>query len=84
MHFVAGLMVRRVPFLVAELGPDVDPFMLHVYAALAEEERRMVSERTLASPPPVRGLSSVTAESGCRRMRNTLDGGHQSDTWTPT
>ena len=44
VHFVAGLMVQRVPFLVAELGPEVDPFMLHVYAALAEKERRMVSE----------------------------------------
>ena len=49
VHFVAGLMVQRVPFLVAELGADVDPFMLHVYAALAEKERRMVSERTRAA-----------------------------------
>jgi DNA invertase Pin-like site-specific DNA recombinase len=49
VHFVAGLMARRVPFLVAELGPDVDPFMLHVYAALAEKERRMISERTRAA-----------------------------------
>ena len=46
VHFIAGLMVQRVPFLVAELGPDVDPFMLHIYAALAEKERRMISERT--------------------------------------
>ncbi len=42
-------MVQRVPFLVAELGPDVDPFMLHIYAALAEKERRMISERTRAA-----------------------------------
>ena len=49
MRFVAGLMVQRVPFLVAELGVDVDPFMLHVHAALAEKERRMVSERTRAA-----------------------------------
>ena len=49
VHFIAGLMVQRVPFLVAELGADVDPFMLHVYAALAEKERRMISERTRAA-----------------------------------
>ena len=49
VHFIAGLMVQRVPFLVAELGPDVDPFMLHIYAALAEKERRMISERTRAA-----------------------------------
>src|SRR3954447_23488432 len=35
--FVAGLMAQRVPFIVAELGADADPFMLHLYAALAEK-----------------------------------------------
>jgi DNA invertase Pin-like site-specific DNA recombinase len=47
--FVAGLMAQRVPFIVAELGRDADPFMLHLYAALAEKERRLVSERTKAA-----------------------------------
>src|SRR4051795_12446054 len=44
--FVSGLMAQRVPFIVTELGPDVDPFMLHVYAALAEKERTLISART--------------------------------------
>jgi hypothetical protein len=35
VHFVSGLMAHRVPFLVAELGADVDPFVLHLYAAPA-------------------------------------------------
>lgn len=35
-----------VPFLVAELGADVDPFLLHLFAALAEKERSMISVRT--------------------------------------
>jgi DNA invertase Pin-like site-specific DNA recombinase len=39
-------MVHPVPFLVAELGPDVDPFILHQFAAHAEKERAMVSTRT--------------------------------------
>src|SRR6185436_10303610 len=30
----------------AELGRYADPFTLHIYAALAEQERRMISERT--------------------------------------
>jgi len=47
--FIAGLMVQRVPFIVAELGRDADPFMLHLYAALAEKERRLISERTKAA-----------------------------------
>ncbi|MET4701750.1 DNA invertase Pin-like site-specific DNA recombinase [Constrictibacter sp. MBR-5] len=47
--FIAGLMAQRVPFLVAELGLDADPFMLHLYAALAEKERRLIAERTKAA-----------------------------------
>jgi len=47
--FVAGLMAQRVPFIVAELGRDADPFMLHLYAALAEKERRLISEGTKAA-----------------------------------
>jgi DNA invertase Pin-like site-specific DNA recombinase len=47
--FIAGLMASRVPFIVAELGADADPFMLHLYAALAEKERRLISERTRAA-----------------------------------
>lgn len=47
--FISGLMARGVPFVVAELGRDADPFMLHLYAALAEKERRLISERTRAA-----------------------------------
>jgi len=44
--FVSGLMAQRVPFIVAELGADADPFMLHLYAALAEKERTLIADRT--------------------------------------
>jgi DNA invertase Pin-like site-specific DNA recombinase len=47
--FISGLMAQRVPFVVAELGADVDPFMIHIYAALAEKERKLISERTRAA-----------------------------------
>jgi DNA invertase Pin-like site-specific DNA recombinase len=47
--FIAGLMAQRVPSIAAELGADADPFMLRLYAALAEEERRQISERTRAA-----------------------------------
>ena len=46
VHFISGLMAQRVPFLVAELGADTDPFVLHLYAALAEKERALISTRT--------------------------------------
>jgi DNA invertase Pin-like site-specific DNA recombinase len=46
VSFIAGLMAQRVPFIVAELGADADPFMLHIYAALAQKERAMIADRT--------------------------------------
>jgi DNA invertase Pin-like site-specific DNA recombinase len=46
VHFISGLMAHRVPFVVAELGADVDPFVLHLFAALAEKERSLISART--------------------------------------
>jgi DNA invertase Pin-like site-specific DNA recombinase len=46
VHFISGLMTHKTPFIVAELGADTDPFMLHIYAALAEKERRLISQRT--------------------------------------
>src|SRR4029077_13760450 len=44
--FISGLMAQRVPFIVTALGRNVDPFMLHVYAAMAQQERAMISRRT--------------------------------------
>jgi len=46
VHYISGLMKHRVPFIVTELGADTDPFLLHIYAALAEKERAMISRRT--------------------------------------
>jgi DNA invertase Pin-like site-specific DNA recombinase len=47
--FISGLMSQGVGFIVAELGAYADPFMLHIYAALAEKERSMIAERTRAA-----------------------------------
>jgi DNA invertase Pin-like site-specific DNA recombinase len=46
VHFISGLMVHRVPFIVTALGKEVDPFMLHIYAAVAQQERAVISRRT--------------------------------------
>jgi DNA invertase Pin-like site-specific DNA recombinase len=46
VHFISGLMTERVPFICADLGRDTDPFLLHIYAAFAEKERRLISLRT--------------------------------------
>ena len=47
--FIANLMAQRVAFIVAELGVDADLFMLHLYAALAKKQRRLISQRATAA-----------------------------------
>jgi DNA invertase Pin-like site-specific DNA recombinase len=47
--FIAGLMAQRGLFIVTELGADADPFMLHIYAALAQKERALIAARTKAA-----------------------------------
>lgn len=48
VHYISGLMVQRVEFIVCELGKQADPFVLHLFAALAEKERQLISNRTKA------------------------------------
>lgn len=49
VSFIAGLMSRGVPFVVAALGEGVDPFTLHIFAAVAENERKTIGLRTRAA-----------------------------------
>jgi DNA invertase Pin-like site-specific DNA recombinase len=49
VHFITGLMEHQVHFIVAELGKDRDDFTLHIWASLAEQERKMISQRTKAA-----------------------------------
>src|ERR1700733_6907946 len=76
---------HKVPFLVADLGPDVEPFMLHLYAALAEKERALIDlvapeggaggrqgARGQARQPSARGGARADArrpQGGRRRLR---------------
>ena len=46
--FIASLMATGVPFLSAD-SPNDDPFILHIKAAVAEEEARKISRRTKAA-----------------------------------
>ena len=39
VHFISGLMAHKVPFIVAQLGADADPFMP------PENERSLISLR---------------------------------------
>jgi DNA invertase Pin-like site-specific DNA recombinase len=62
--FISTLMTQagKVPFIVTELGADIDPFMLHIYAALAEKERNLISERTKAALVAVKARIETTGQ----------------------
>jgi hypothetical protein len=66
-----------VHFIVAALGRDCDDFTLHIYASLAEAERRMISERIKAAlarskkPLGLRNPSKCT-KTFLRRLRRPL------------
>jgi DNA invertase Pin-like site-specific DNA recombinase len=49
VHFIAGLMEHQLHFVVARLGRDCDDFTLHIYASLAQQERKLMSERARAA-----------------------------------
>lgn len=45
VSFIASIMEQGIGLVVAEM-PHATDFQLHIFAALAQEERRLISERT--------------------------------------
>ncbi len=78
VHFVSGLMAHRVPFLVAELGADADPFMLHLYAALAEKERALISARTKAALAAAKARGTVLGNPRLAEARAVANARHKA------
>lgn len=75
-HFIGGIVKSDVEFIACDM-PTANRFTIHIFAALAEHERRMISERTkaalqaakargkvLGSP---RNLNAVAAEAGRKK-----------------
>lgn len=48
VSFIASMMESGVKLTIAEM-PHATEFQLHIFAALAQEERRLISERTRAA-----------------------------------
>lgn len=66
VHFISGLLEANVRFVAVDM-PNADRFMLHVYAAMAEEEARRISERTKAALKAAK-LRGVKLGIACRRL----------------
>jgi DNA invertase Pin-like site-specific DNA recombinase len=46
-HFITGLMKHgKVQIVIAELGLNAEPFTIEIMAAIAAQERRLISRRT--------------------------------------
>ena len=60
---ISNLMDSGVPFSAADM-PNATRFMLHVYSAMAEEEARLISERTKASLAAARARGVVLGATG--------------------
>src|ERR1700734_1823137 len=78
VHFITGLMEHKVHFVVAALGKDCDDFTLHIYASLAEQERKMISERLKAAfaVAKAKGMKFGLARCSKARRRIVIAMGH--------
>ncbi len=78
VHFITGLMEHKVHFVVAALGRDCDNFTLHIYASLAEQERKMISERLKAAfaIAKAKGMKFGLARCSKSRRRTVIAMGH--------
>ena len=63
VYFISGLMESRVPFVAADM-PTATPFEIHIRAAMAEEERRKISERTRVALAAAKRRGTVLGANG--------------------
>ena len=83
VHFISGLMAHRTPFIVAELGADADPFMLHLYAAFAEKERRMIAQRTKDALAAAKARGVKLGGLNAKGIRNRDEAKERAETLRP-
>ncbi|MFU8825169.1 recombinase family protein [Yoonia sp.] len=64
VSFISAVMDRKKLNLTVASMPHADKFQLHIYAALAEQEREFISLRTKAALAPLRGTGKLGGNRG--------------------
>jgi DNA invertase Pin-like site-specific DNA recombinase len=72
VHFISGLMESGIDFISVE-SPNDSPFMLHVKAAVAEEEGRKISSRTKAALQAAKARGVVLGAAGATNLKPNIE-----------
>ncbi|WP_340647021.1 recombinase family protein [Phenylobacterium sp.] len=72
MAFVANLMEGRADFVAVDM-PNADKFTIHIFAALAEEEGRRISQRTKAALAAAKARGVVLGRAGAILAQRNRD-----------
>ncbi|TIX18965.1 MAG: recombinase family protein [Mesorhizobium sp.] len=63
VSFISAMMEKGVRLVIVEM-PNATDFQLHIFAALAQEERRLISERTKAALAQAKRRGAVLGKNG--------------------
>jgi DNA invertase Pin-like site-specific DNA recombinase len=83
VNFISGLMTHKVPFVTVELGADTDPFLLHLFAALAERERRIIGERTRVALQAAKARGVKLGGTNAQSLANRADARQRAEELRP-
>lgn len=64
VSFISAIMERKRLNLIVATMPNADKFQLHIYAALAEQEREFISLRTKQALAPLKGTGKLGGNRG--------------------
>jgi DNA invertase Pin-like site-specific DNA recombinase len=63
VSFIASILEQGIGLVCAEM-PNASDFQLHIFAALAQEERRLISERTKAALAEAKRRGAILGANG--------------------
>ena len=78
LHFISELQQAGVPFVIAEM-PDATELTIHIYAALAQHECKVISQRTKAALEQLKA-KGVKLGNPCLRKGEKIPGGGDTTT----